>query len=163
MGHIISEEGVSVDLKKIEAIMNWPTPKNVKNLRSFMGLVGYYRRLIEGFSKVAHPVTSLQKKGIKFEWTNKYEESFQLLKELLTSAPILKIVDPKRDLVCTYTFKHGLGEVLTQENYMLFYESRKLKEHANNYSTHELELLAIVHDLNMWRHYLMGRKFELRT
>ena len=68
MGHIISDEGISIEPKNIEAIMNWPTPINVIDVRSFMGLAGYYMRFIEGFSKVAHPVTSLQKKGIKFEW-----------------------------------------------------------------------------------------------
>ena len=76
LGHIILEEGISVDPKKIEAIMNWPTPRNLTDVRSFMGLTGYYRRFIEGFSKVAHPVTSLKKKGIKFEWTSRYEERF---------------------------------------------------------------------------------------
>ena len=76
LGHIISDEGISVDPKKIEAIMNWATPRNVTDVRSFMGLVGYYMRFIEGFSKVAHAITSLQKKGIKFEWTSKCEESF---------------------------------------------------------------------------------------
>ena len=76
LGHIISEEGISVDPEKIEAIMNWPTPRNVKDVRSFMGLVGYYRRFIEGFSKVAHAITSLEKKGMKFEWTSNCEESF---------------------------------------------------------------------------------------
>jgi hypothetical protein len=90
LGHIISEEGIVVDPEKIEAIRGWPTPKNITEVRSFMGLVGYYRRFIEGFSKIVHPITYLQKKGIKFEWTPKCEESFQLLKELLTSAPILK-------------------------------------------------------------------------
>jgi hypothetical protein len=82
LGHIISEEGIAVDPEKIEAIKEWPTPKNVTKVRSFMGLVGYYRRFIEGFSKISHPITSLQKKGIKFEWTPKCEESFQLLKEI---------------------------------------------------------------------------------
>ena len=77
LGHIISEEGILVDPEKIEAIMNSPTSRNVTDVRSFMGLVGYYRIFIEGFSKVAHPVTSLQNKGIKFEWTPRCEESFQ--------------------------------------------------------------------------------------
>ena len=77
LGHIISNEGISVDAEKIEAIMNWPTPRNVIDVRSFMGLAGYHRRFIEGFSKVAHSITSLQKKGIKFEWTPRCEESFQ--------------------------------------------------------------------------------------
>ena len=94
MGHIISKEGISVDPEKIEAIMNWPTPRNVTDVRSFMGLAGYYRRLIEGFSKDAHAITSLQKKGMKFEWTSRCEEIFQRLKDLLTSAPVLKVADP---------------------------------------------------------------------
>ena len=74
MGHIISDEGIYVDPKNIEAIMNWPTPRNVTDVRSFMGLVGYYRRFLEGFSKVAHSITSLQRKGIKFVWTPRCEE-----------------------------------------------------------------------------------------
>ena len=74
LGHIISKEGLCIDLEKIEAIKNWPTPKNVIEVRSFIGLVRYYRRFIEGFSKVAHSITSLQRKGIKFEWTSKCEE-----------------------------------------------------------------------------------------
>ena len=90
MGHIISEEGISVDPEKIEAIMNWPTLRNVIDVISFMGLVGYYKRFIEGFSKVSHAITSLQRKGIKFEWISKCEQSFQWLKYLLTSAAGLK-------------------------------------------------------------------------
>ena len=76
LGHVISEEGISVDLEKIESIMNWPALRNMTDVRYFMGLEGYYRRFIEGFSKVAHPITSLQKKGIKFEWTSRCEEIF---------------------------------------------------------------------------------------
>ena len=76
LGHIISKEGIYVEPEKIESIKNWPTPKNVIEVRSFMGLAGYYKRFIEGFSKVAHAITSLQRKGIKFEWTSKCEESF---------------------------------------------------------------------------------------
>ena len=76
LGHIISEEGISVDPNKIEAIMNWTTPRNVTDVRSFMGLVGYYQRFIEGFAKVAHAITSLKNKGMKFEWTSRCEESF---------------------------------------------------------------------------------------
>ena len=74
LGHIISEEGISVDPKKFEAIMNWPTPRNVTDVRYFMGLAGYYMRFNEGFSKVAHSITSLQNKGIKFEWTPTLEK-----------------------------------------------------------------------------------------
>ena len=128
-----------------------------------MTLVGYYIRSIAGFSKFVHPITSLQKKGIKREWTTECEENVNLLKELLTSAPILKIVDPNESfVVCTDVFKEGLGGVLTQNGHVISYESRKLKEHEMNYVTCDLELAAIVHALKMWMHYLMGRRFELR-
>jgi hypothetical protein len=89
-------------------------------------------------------ITSLQKKGIKFEWNTKCEESFQHLKDLLTSAPILKVADPDEDfVVCTDACKEGLGGVLTQNGHVICYESRKLKEHEINYATHDLELAAI--------------------
>ena len=93
-GHIILDKGISVDPERIEAIMSWSAPRKMTNVRYFMGLAGYYRRFIEGFSKVSHAITSLQKKGTKFEWTSKCEESFQQLKNLLTSAPVLKVADP---------------------------------------------------------------------
>ena len=93
----------------IESIMNWPTPNNVKYERYFMVLVGYYRRFIEGVSKVSHPITCLKNKGIKFEWTKNCEESFQMLKKHLTSALILKIVNSKNEfVVCIYACKHGV-------------------------------------------------------
>jgi hypothetical protein len=115
-----------------------------------MGLAGYYRRLIVSFSNIAHPITYLKKKGTKFEWTPKCEENFNLLKELLTSAHVLKIVDPNECfVVCTDACKEGLGGVLTQNGYIIGYESTKLT--------------SIVHALNMWRNYLMGKRFELRT
>ena len=128
-----------------------------------MRLAWYYRRFIEGFSNIAHSITSLQRKGIKFVWTPRCEESFEWLKNILTSAPILNIADPKNDfVVCTDACGQGLGGVLMQENHIICYESRKLKDHEKNYATHDLELTTIVHALKMWRHCLMGRKFELR-
>jgi hypothetical protein len=103
-----------------------------------MGLDGYYRRFIVGFSKISHPITSLQKKGIKFEWTTKCEERFQHLKDLLTSAPILKVAYPSGDFfVCTDACKEGFCLVLTQNGHVICYESRKLKEHEINYATHD--------------------------
>jgi hypothetical protein len=164
LGHIISEQGIAVDPKNIKAIRGWPTPRNVSDVRSFMGLDGYYRRFIVGFSNIDHPITSLQNKGTKFEWTLKCENNFNLLKELLTSASVLKIVDPNESfVVCIEACKEGLGGVLTQNEHVIGYESRNLKEHERNYATHDLEIAAIVHALRMWRHYLMGKKFELRT
>jgi hypothetical protein len=127
-----------------------------------MGLAGYDRRFIEGFSKIGCPITALQKKGTKFMWTQKCEERFQTLKHLLTHAPVLKIIDLEADfLMCTDSYKEGLRGVLMQKGSVIFYESRKLNEHEINYVTHDLELAAIVHALKMWRHYLLGRKFVL--
>jgi hypothetical protein len=136
----------------------------VSDARYFIGLAGYYKSFIVGFSKISHPITSLQKKETKFEWKLKCVKNFNLLKELLTSAPVLKLVDPNEIfVVCIDACKEGLGGVLTQNGHVIEYESRKLKEHERNYATHDLELGSIVHALRMWRHYIMGKKFELRT
>jgi hypothetical protein len=136
----------------------------VAEVRSFMGLAGYYRKFIVGFSKIAHSITSLQRKEKKFQWTEECESNFQRLKQLLTSVPILKIADPNKDyVVCMDACKEGLGGVLSQEGFVVCYESQKLKEHEKNYATHDLELVAIVHSLRKWRHYLMVKRFELRT
>ena len=95
-----------------------------------MGLAGYYRRFIEGFSKIAHLVTSLQKKGIEMEWTPKCEENFQRLKELFSSASILKITDPNGNfVVCTDACKEGIGGILTQNGHIIYYEPKNLNEH----------------------------------
>jgi hypothetical protein len=129
-----------------------------------MGLASYYRRFIEGFSMISHPITSLQRKGVKFQWTLDCEKSFQHLNKLLTSAPILRIADPNKDfIVLTDACKEELGGVLSQNGFVICYESRKLKEHERHYATHDLELATIVHALRKWRHYLMGKGFELRT
>jgi hypothetical protein len=107
----------------------------------------------------------LQKKGVKFEWTSKCEESFQQLKYILNSVPILNIVDPNEYfVVCIDACKEGLDGVLTKKYHVVCYESRKLKENERNHAIHDLELVSIIHALKMWGNdYLMGRKFELRT
>jgi hypothetical protein len=127
-----------------------------------MGLSSYYIRCIVGFSKIAHPITYLQNTETKFEWKPKFEDNFKLLKKLLTSAPMLKIDLNESFVVCTDACKEGIGGVLTQNGHVIGYESRKIKEYERNYAMHDLELTAIVHALKMWRHYLMGKRFELR-
>ena len=114
LGHIISEEGIIVDPTMIKSIEEWPTPINSIEVRSFMGLVGYYKRFIEGFSKIVHPITSFHKKGARFEWTPDCTRSFQHLKSLLTSALILIITDPDVDfVVSTDACKEGIDGVLS--------------------------------------------------
>lgn len=137
---------IFVDSEKIEAIMEWPTPRNVRDVRYFIGLETYYKRSIKGFSKIAHPITSLKRKNIKCVWSGKCEACFQQLKRLLTSDFVLKIVDSEKDsLVCIDACIKGLGGVLMQEGNSIFYESRKLNEHEKSYETHDLELKAIAH------------------
>jgi len=100
--HVISSEGIALDPEKIETIMNWPVPANVADIRSFMGLAGYYRKFIRGFSKVAYLITSLQKKGTNFKWSKSYQESFESLRHFFTTTLVLKIVDPEEDFIlCT--------------------------------------------------------------
>ena len=150
LGHVISEEGVDFDPTKIKAILKWPLPKDVHDIRYFMGLTGYYRRFIENFSKITHPITTLQKKSVRFIFNQQCQDSFEKLKQLLTTTPVLKIVDPTKDfVVCTDSSKEGLGGVLNQEGHVICYESRKLKEHEKNYVVHDLELAAIIHALKI--------------
>jgi hypothetical protein len=142
--------------------MEWLVPEDVEDIWSFMGITGYYRRFIEGFSKIAYPITSLQKKGTNFNWSQKCQDNFNKLKELLKTTPILKVADPDKDFtVCVDVSKEGLGGVLTQDGLVICYESQKLKEHKRNYIIHDLEFAAVIHALKMWRHYIMGKKFLL--
>ena len=116
LGHVIYGEGIVLDLAKVEAIVEWPMPTNVLEVHSFMGLAGYCRRFVEGFSKIANPITELQKKNKKFVWIEKCAEAFRRLKEVLTTTPILKVPDMDADfLVCTDASKEGLGGVLMQD------------------------------------------------
>jgi hypothetical protein len=110
-----------------------------------MGLAGYYRSFITDFSRIVHPITSLQRKEKKFQWTKDCERSFEQLKQWLTSAPILRIANPNEDIVvCTDECNEGLGGVPSQNGFVIYYESRKLKEHERNHETHDLELESII-------------------
>ncbi|XP_073138128.1 uncharacterized protein [Henckelia pumila] len=160
LGHVISEHGISVDPSKVEAVLNWPRPTNVPEIRSFMGLAGYYRRFIEGFSKIAKPITLLTQKNQKFIWSDECESSFVELKKRLTSAPVLTIPSGSGGfVVCTDASSRGLGCVLMRHGRVVAYGSRQLKTHESRYPVHDLELAAIVFALKVWRHYLFGEQF----
>lgn len=134
MGHVISVQGVQVDPRKIEAVKSWERPKNVTEIRSFLGLAGYYRKFVKGFSSIARPLTQLTQKDQSFIWSEKCEASFQRLKEKLTSALILTL--PKeggRYVVYTDASGTGLGCVLMQDGKVIAYGSRQLKRHEENY------------------------------
>ncbi|GKC67997.1 putative reverse transcriptase domain-containing protein, partial [Tanacetum coccineum] len=157
LGHVINKEGIHVDPAKIEEIKDWASPKTPTKIRQFLGLAGYYRRFIEGFSKIDRPMTKLTQKSMKFEWGEKAEAAFQLLKQKLYSAPILALPEGSENFVVYCDASHkGLGAVLMQREKVIAYASRQLKVHEKNYTTHDLELGAVVFTLKMWRHYLYG-------
>jgi hypothetical protein len=164
LGHILTAEGIEVDPSKVEAVSKWKQPSNVSEVRSFLGMAGYYRRFIKGFSSIARPMTELLKKDNKFVWTLKCEESFQIIKKKLTTASVLTLPDIHQDFVvfCDAS-RQGLGCVLMQNEKVIAYASRLLKPHEQNYPTHNLELAAIVHALKIWRHYLIGNKCHIFT
>ena len=157
LSHGVSEQGVVVDPAKIEAVMKWELPKNVTEVRSFLGLACYYRRFVEGFFKLAMPMTRLTKRGEKFLWTPECELVFHALKENLTTAPVLIIPNGGEGYeVYIDASLRGLGCVLMQEEKAVAYGSRQLKTHEPNYPTHDLELAAVVFALKLWRCYLYG-------
>ncbi|WVZ97292.1 hypothetical protein U9M48_042841 [Paspalum notatum var. saurae] len=154
LGHIVSKGGIMVDPSKVSSVMDWKVLEVVKEVRGFLGLTGYYRRFTESFSKIAKPMTSLLEKGVPFIWT----------KERLTTAPVLTLPDLTKSftMYCDAS-KEGLGCVLMQEGKVIAYASRQLRKHEVNYPTHDLELVAVVHALKIWRHYLFGNRCEIYT
>jgi hypothetical protein len=164
LGHIISNGGILVDPAKVKEIMEWRVPTTVTEIRSFLGLAGYYQRFIEGFSKIAKPMTSLLEKGKEFKWDEKCQDSFDQLKKRLMSPPVLVMPDLQKgfDIYCD-ACGQGLGCVLMQEGHVITYASRQLRKHELNYPTHDLELAAVVHALKIWRHYIIGNKCQVYT
>ncbi|CAA7039969.1 unnamed protein product [Microthlaspi erraticum] len=140
LGHRVSEQGVSADPEKIEVIRDWPRPTNVTEVRSFLGLAGYYRKFVSGFSSIAKPMTKLTGKGVPFVWSDDVEKAFVKLKEALTTAPVLTLPEP-----------------------VLAYASRQLRKHEENYPTHDLEMAAVVFALRIWRSYLYGESVQVFT
>jgi hypothetical protein len=164
LGHTISGDGISVDPSKVQEVMDWKPPTTVHQIRSFLGLAGYYRRFIPDFSRIAKPMTELLKKGVKFSWDQKCEDAFHTFRNHLTTAPVLAQPDVSKpfDIYCDAS-RTGLGCVLMQDNRVIAYASRALRVHEQNYPTHDLELVAIIHALKIWRHHLMGTKCHIYT
>ena len=151
-----------MDLEKVEAVMSWERSKSVFEIHSFLGLVGYYRRFIEDFSRLAAPMTRLTRKEVKFDWDDRCEKAFQELKRRLTSAPILIVSDRGQGYTVYYdASRAGLGCVLMQFGRVVAYGSRQLKNHEQNYPTHNMELAAVVFALKIWHHYLYGEQFKV--
>ena len=167
LGHVVSNEGISCDPKKIEAIDQWQTPKNVKAVRSFVGFCQYYRKYIKDFSNIAAPLYHLTRKRAKFEWNETCENAFLTLKESLVSAPVLAYPTREDEFVldCDASL-YGIGAVLSQiqdgKERPIAYGSKTLSSNQQNYCTTMRELLAIVVFTKHFHHYLWGRKFRIR-
>ncbi|GJY82421.1 putative reverse transcriptase domain-containing protein [Tanacetum coccineum] len=164
LGHVVNRDGIHVDPSKVESVKNWKTPESSTEIRSFLGLAGYYRRFIENFSKIAKPLTLLTQKNKTYVWGDKQDEAFRILKEKLCNALVLALPDGPDDFVvyCDAS-KQGFGCVLMQRGKVIAYASRQLKTHEKNYTTHDLELGAVVFALKIWRHYLYGTKSVIYT
>ncbi|KAM1670701.1 hypothetical protein ACFX2K_044640 [Malus domestica] len=164
LGHMISAQGVLVDPQKVATVENWVQPQTVTEVRSFLGLAGYYQCFVKDFSAIALPLTKLTRKGVQFVWSENCELSFQQLKYFLTHTHVLALPDDSGNFeVYSDMSLNGLGCVLMQHRKVIAYALRQLKPHEMNYPTHDLELAAIVFALKIWRHYLYGEKCKIFT
>ena len=168
LGHMLSEKGLSPDPKKVEAVKDFPQPKDVKNVRQFLGLAGYYRRFIKNFAQIAKPLTKLLQKEMPFEWNEKAEDSFNTLKTFLCNAPLLQFPDFTKPFnVTTDASGYAIGGVLSQgeigKDRPIAYTSRVLRGPELKYEVYEKEALAVLHSVNSFRSYVYGRKFTIIT
>lgn len=164
LGHKIGGGKIMMEDKKVKAIREWEEPKTVPQLRSFLGLVNYYRRFIRGYSTICAPLTDLLKKNKPWVWSMPCQKAFDALKEAVTSEPVLALPDHDKAFeVHTDASDFSIGGVLMQEGHPIAFESRKLNETERRYPVHEKEMTAVVHCLRAWRHYLLGSTFVVRT
>ena len=164
LGHIVEQGCIRMDPDKVKAIQDWKTPASLTELRSFLGLANYYRRFIKGYSEKVLPLTELLKKTTCWKWTTSCQEAFDKVKKLLLEDPVLAMPDMFKPFeVQTDASDFALGGVLMQDNHPIAFESRKLSEAERRYTAHEKELLAVLHCLRTWRHYLLGSKFVVKT
>jgi len=164
LGHIISGDGVATDPKKIQDVQQWPVPTNVKDVRGFLGLAGYYRKFVQHFGAIAKPLTELLKKSTVFVWTSIHQTAFDQLKQALTTAPVLQLPDfSKVFIIETDASAKGIGAVLQQEGHPIAYISKALGPKNQSLSTYEKECLAILMAVDHWRSYLLHAQFHIKT
>jgi hypothetical protein len=157
LGHIVSVKGIRLDPKKVATVQEWPVPMNVHDIRSFLGLVHYFRKFIEHFASLAQPLINLTRAKTKWEWTDRCQQCFLALKYCLADAPLLRSPNDKLPYeVVTDASAVGLGAVLMQEGQPICFESQKLNDAERNYHTTESKMFAVVHALKTWRCYLEG-------
>lgn len=164
LGHVISAAGVATDEEKIATIRDWPRPLDVKQLRSVLGMFGYYRKFIAGYGSISLPLAELLRKHVPFIWTKETELAFQCLKKALILAPVLALPD----FSCTFVIETdasdgGIGAVLMQRDHPLAFVSRALGPRNWALSTYEKEYMAILLAVEQWRPYLQFKEFVIKT
>lgn len=164
LGHRCSDQGIRPDERLTKVILEYPRPRNVVQVQSFLGLANYYRKFIEGFARIAAPINSLLKGGVKFIWSPDCEDAFEGLKVALTSSPVLAYPDFDKhfEVICDAS-NHSVGAILEQEGRVIYYASRTLNPAERRYSTTEREMLAIVRATKVFKCYLLGREFTIFT
>jgi hypothetical protein len=164
LGHVISQEGVATDPSKIEAVQSWPVSKTMKEIRSFLGIAGYYRKFVKDFGILSRPLTNLLKKGQVFCWQEAHDIAFQALKQALVTAPVLALPNFSKPFeVETDASDTGIGAVLHQSGHPIAFVSKSLGARHQGLSTYEKESLAILLAVDHWRSYLMSGEFTIRT
>ncbi|KAL0415947.1 UNVERIFIED_CONTAM: Transposon Tf2-12 polyprotein [Sesamum latifolium] len=162
--HIVERGRIRMDPKKVQAIEEWQPPSDVHDLHLFLGLANYYMRFVKSYSEIARPMTDLLKNMETWNWTPQYQESFDRLKRAMVTDPVLALSDMSKPFVVeTDASDFALGGVLMKDGHPVAFESRKLKDVERRYSVHEKELLAVVHCLRLWRHFLLGSPFVIKT
>lgn len=163
LGHIIDQHGVSMDPAKIASIRDWPIPSNVKGVRGFLGLTGYYLKFIQGYGKIAQPLTKLTKKD-NFTWGPKADDAFNQLKQCMITAPVMALPDFHKpiEIECDASGR-GLGAVLMQDRRPIAYYSKALSERTLSKSAYEKEIMDLALSIQHWRPYLLGHTFTVFT
>ena len=168
LGHVISDQGIGTNPEKVRAVMDWPRPTCIREVRAFLGLASYYRRFVKDFADIAAPLNALTKKNHGFCWSEEAEISFKTLKQVLSTPPILAMPCDSGDFILdTDASDRAIGAVLSQRQdgveRVVAYASRALDRREQNYCVTRKELLAIVHFMKYFRQYLLGREFKVRT
>lgn len=164
LGHTIGVHGVSTDASKVQDIINWVVPTNLKKLRGFLGIAGYYRKFVRNFGVPSKPLTNLLRKGVEFKWTPEVNQSFEALKQALATAPVLALPNFNKPFVVeTDASDVGIGAVLSQDKHPIAYVSKALGPRTKGLSTYEKECLAIMLAVEHWRSYLQYAEFLILT
>jgi hypothetical protein len=163
LGHLVGKDGIRVDPRNIESMQDWPHPKKLKSLRGFLGLTGYYCKFIKNYGNIAAPLTDLLKKN-SFTWTPAAAQAFQTLKTAMCTTPVLALPNFTKTFVleCDASRK-GIGAIIMQEGQPLVFTRKKLYEKNLGKPIYEKEMLAILHDVELWRPYLLGQRFQIKT